>query len=399
MNGDTPPRVLVAGAGIGGLCLAAALDRVGVPCDVREQAAAWGPVGVGLQLAPSAVRLLHRLGLAGELRACATRPRALEIRWWRDGSLLSRTELGDSCEALYGAPYYTVHRADLHDALLGLVGHRVHPGHRLIGVEQRENEAVAHFADGAVLDADAIVGADGVHSTVRASVLRDRAAPVFAGQVVYRGLVPADRVARLGGEPMVNVWVGPDRHCVCYPVSSGGQFSFAATAPAAGQPPAESWSVEGDPRELAAAFAGWNDSVQELVRAAGPMRRWSLHDREPLTAWSVSRVTLLGDAAHPMLPFMAQGANQAIEDAAVLAACLAASPVDVPDALRRYEAIRMPRTALVQRGSRQSGRAMHTHDGVAEPRRDSPVRKSATATLAALAWLYGYDAEQAAARR
>lgn len=390
----------MVGAGIGGLALAAALRRAGVRCEVYEQASRLSEVGAGLQLAPNAVRLLHRLGLADRLRAFAVRPEAMEIRRWDDGRLLSGTELGAACEAMYGAPYYTVHRAHLHEALLEAAGRdTVRLGRRVTGLRRGDGEVLLGFDGGERRAADVVVGADGIHSAVRACLVRD--APVWSGETVYRGLVPGEALPELVRDPRVRVWMGPGRHCVCYPVSAGRWISFAATVrsdTSDGLPP-ESWSAAGDPADLVRAYRGWEATVERLVRAARdvPVRRWALHDREPLARWSAGRVTLLGDAAHPMLPFRAQGANQAVEDALSLAVCLAdADAATAPAALRRYEALRVPRTTAVQQGSRGSARVMHLDDGEEQRRRDGAM--GAATALRAMAWLYGHDAEHAARR-
>jgi salicylate hydroxylase len=389
----TPLTVAVVGAGIGGLTLAAALSRTGVRCEVFEQARCLSEVGAGIQIAPNAARLLHRLGLERRLRACAVRPRAIEMRRWSDDAPLASTVLGDECERLYGAPYYTIHRAHLHEALVGLLTDNVlHLGRRVIGVADLPDRAVLRFDDGAVYAADVVVGADGIHSVVREALVAD--APVFSGQTIYRGLLPRERAPLLAGDPAVRLWLGPGQHCVCYPVSGGQAVSFAATCPAAGWS-TESWSAIGDPDALADAYRGWNRAVVDLVRAAGTVRRWALHDRVKLTRWSSARLTLLGDAAHPMLPFMAQGANQAIEDALTLAACLTLTTSPrVPEELRRYEALRAPRTELVQRRSRDSAGALHLPDGPAQAERDAGL--PGFLDLRGQEWLYGYDAERSA---
>ncbi|MCK1798564.1 FAD-dependent monooxygenase [Streptomyces sp. XM4193] len=387
-------RIAVVGAGVGGLTLAAALTRAGVPCTVHEQADRLSEVGAGLQLAPNAVRLLHRLGLADALGRRAVRPLSRDIRRWDDDRLLSRTVLGAECEARYGAPYTTVHRADLHAALLAVAGDSVRTGHRLSGLAQRPDGVVLRFADGTVEEADVVVGADGIRSTVRAELTRD--APEFSGQFIYRGLVPAEAVPGAADEPRVRIWLGPGRHCVCYPVSGGRSLSFAATAPGDGRHE-ESWTGTAEPGEAVAAYRGWNSTVVSLLDAAGTVGRWALHDRPTLERWSTDRITVLGDAAHPMLPFASQGANQAIEDAMALAACLVRSGSDAPAAaLRRYASVRAPRTGLLQKSSRERTEAMHLPDGPRQRERDTGF--AGTGGLREEAWLYGYDTLAAVAR-
>jgi salicylate hydroxylase len=217
--------------------------------------------------------------------------------------------------------------------------------------------------------------------------------PVFSGTAVYRGLVTGPAVAEFVANPKVRVWLGAHQHCVCYPVSGGSAVSFAATV-SAGEPDAEPWTAEADAAKLAAAYGEWSRPVRRLMRAAGRVRQWWLFDREVLPQWTVGRRTLLGDAAHPMLPFLAQGANQAIEDAAVLARCLVRGAAnDLPAALRRYEALRIPRATAVQRGSRRGAEVLQrpgSMDGSA--RRDAGARDAeGEAALRAMAWLYGYD--------
>ncbi|MEU6008148.1 FAD-dependent monooxygenase [Streptomyces sp. NPDC047453] len=385
-------RVAVAGAGIAGLTFAAALHRAGIDCHLYEQAEHLTEVGAGVQVAPNATRLLHRLGLRDRLRSVAVAPQAIEMRRWDDGRLLQRTPLGNLCRRRFGVPYYAVHRADLHSSLLSLVPpDRVHLGARLDAVTQDADEARLHLSDGTTVTADLVVGADGIHSIAREHIVADR--PQYSGQTIYRGLVPAERVPFLLTEPRVQLWFGPDQHCVCYPVSSGRQVSFGATVSASDWRE-ESWSARGDVAQLAAAYAGWHPDVARLIGAAETVGRWALHDRESTDRLSSGRVTVIGDAAHPMLPFQAQGANQAIEDAVVLAACLAdAGPGGLSTALRRYERIRLPRTTLIQRRSRDNAKTFHLADGDAQRRRDTSAQGSSG--LDRHEWLFGYDAEQA----
>jgi salicylate hydroxylase len=404
-------RIAVVGAGIGGLTTAAALHRAGLRCTVYEQAPQLAEVGAGLQLGPNAVRHLHRLGLAGHLAQVAVRPAAIEMLRWDDGRTIMQTPL-DGCPALFGAPYYTVHRAHLHQGLLDLLEPgTVRLGLRCTGIAERPGEVELRFADGSATTADLVVGADGIHSVVRGWLAPDE--PRFSGQTIYRGLLPAAAVP-WATRPRVRLWLGRDQHCVAYPVAGGQLVSFAATIPAARWHP-ESWVATGDPAELRGAYRGWHPDVRELIRAAPAVSRWALHDRATIPTWSTARVTLLGDAAHPMLPFLAQGANQAVEDAVALAACLraaaapptTASPTATPPAaapraaaggpvtvaLRRYEAVRVPRTTEVHRRSRANAMTLHLPDGDRQRERDAGLARSAG--LRDQGWLYGYDAELA----
>jgi salicylate hydroxylase len=384
------PEIAVIGAGIAGLTLAAALVRRGLTSVIFEQATGLAEIGAGVQIAPNASRVLHRLGLAARLDEVAVRPAATEFRRWADDRLIATTALGAECERLYGAPYYTIHRADLRNALAGLVsGMQIRLGWRLARVRDAADRAILDFDDRPSDHAHLVVGADGVRSVVRGRLAADQ--PVFCGLGVYRGLVPAGALPDMARRPAVRVWLGPGRHLVCYPVRGGALVSFAATAPsdAAGR---ESWHATGSLADLAQAFRGWNDTVQALIAAAGAIGHWTLHDRDPVRHLCAPRLALIGDAAHPMLPFTAQGANQAIEDAAALAACLAQRrDGDAAQAAQRYEAVRAARTARLQREARGRINGMHLPDGQAQRIRDRVLANQAS--LHQQAWLYGYDAE------
>lgn len=379
-------KIAIVGAGIAGLAFAAALDRAGIEFDVYEQAPLLSEVGAGVQLAPNATRLLHKLGLGDRLRATAVAPEAIEIHRWDDGSLLQRTPLGQACRDRFGAPYYTMHRADLHSGLLSLIpAERVRVAAQCVGVAQTDETARLEFSDGTKVVASLVVGADGIHSVVRECLADDR--PRYSGQTIYRGLVPAQRVPHLLDEPRVRLWFGPDQHLVCYPVSSGSQVNFAATV-AAPDWRGESWSARGSMLDVAPKFADWHKDVTTLIDAADEVGRWALHDRESLDRLGTGRVVLIGDAAHPMLPFRAQGANQAIEDAITLARCLSEAS-DLAAALRRYERIRLPRTDRIQQESRDSVRNYHLADGDAQRDRDAAANVSSG--LDEFEWLWGYD--------
>ena len=389
------PRVAVVGAGIGGLALAGALAANGTPYVVHEQTRVLSEVGAGVQLSPNAVRPLRRLGLGPVLDEHGVRIEAMEVRGW-NGRPVARTPLGAECERMFAAPYLTIHRAHLHEALLSLTGRdRLRLGERLRAAEETADGTGVRLAfdDGTVREADVVIGADGIHSTVRETLRTD--APVFSGLGIYRGLVPAEALPAQARERLVRLWLGPGGHFVCYPVASGAYLSYAATVPlTTGAPPRESWSRPGDPDALRAVFGGWTGLVADVVAAVDSTHLWALYDRPPLRTWSTNRITLLGDAAHPMLPFMAQGANQAIEDAVVLAACVAgAAPGGLIAALRRYEQIRLPRVTRIQRQSRANAETFHLADGAAQRRRDTSAQ--ASSGLDEHAWLFGYDADLA----
>ncbi|MBW4721483.1 FAD-dependent monooxygenase [Saccharothrix obliqua] len=381
--------IAVVGGGIAGLATAAALHRVGLRCDVFEQTRHLREIGAGVQLAPQAVRVLRRLGVGSHLDKVSVHPRMVEMRRWDDNAAISRTTLGEECAELYGAPYLTLHRADLHRGLLEAVPEgTVHLGARCVSVTEHADAVELRFADGTTRTADVVVGADGIHSAVREVLVADE--PRFSGQVIYRGLIPSGRLPFLVAEPKVVLWLGPGQHAVCYPVSRGASISVGFTVPAASGE-VESWSAKGDPADVVAAYAEWNEEVRAIAGAADEVGQWALHDRDPITRWSTDRVTVVGDAAHPMLPFLAQGANQAVEDAVALAACLGAT-TDPAAALRRYETARRERTALIQTRSRANTRVLHLADGEEQRERDLALR--ARANLHGQAWLYGYDVER-----
>jgi salicylate hydroxylase len=383
-------HVALVGAGIGGLAAAVALNRRGCRVTVYEQAAHLHEVGVGMHLSPNGARLLRRLGLGERLHEVAMCPEALEVRAWDTGATLFTQPMGPSWAARFGAPHYTVHRADLHRVLAEqLQGGQVRLGRRLVGFTQngrdisddRDDAVRLEFADGDVAEADVLVGADGVHSVVRRAVAGAEAT-CFSGHSAYRGVVPADRCARLSPQHMF-VWAGPQARLLCYPMRQGRLLTCVAVVPSPDLP-AESWSTPGDPVVLKDAFSGWNTEAADIVEALAEngVRRWALHDREPLTHWASGRVTLLGDAAHPMLPHHGQGASQAIEDAVALAHFLSQTPWAGPsEALRRYEALRQPHTARVQLATRGGGTL-----------RMGPGRSGAPSSLVDdVSWIQRYD--------
>jgi salicylate hydroxylase len=383
-------RIIVVGAGIGGLTAALTLTGAGFEVQVFEQAAELREVGAGVQISPNATRVLHRLGLEEPLRRFGVRPRAGVIRRWDDGREIARQPLADACERDFGAPYYHFHRAELLDLLSAAVPDGiVHLDHRCVGLTQNGERVEVQFHNGVTADADVVIGADGIHSTVRAAVIGPES-PHFSGHVAYRGLVPAERVAHLGIEVAASSWWGPDHHFVHYFVGAGARYlNWVAATP--GEWRLESWTARGEVADALKEFDGWHPQVRALISAADVTNRWALYDRDPLPRWTVGRVTLLGDAAHPMLPYMAQGAAQSIEDAAVLARCL--EHADVSGALQRYEETRQPRASRCQEGSRRNAIMYHLPDGEDQRKRDANLASSTTAPLPQNSWLYGHNVE------
>ncbi|SFY20000.1 FAD-dependent monooxygenase [Streptomyces atratus] len=383
-------RIAIVGGGIAGLVTATLLHAHGADVRIFEQSQQFGAVGAGIQLSPNGVRVLYRLGLADALAETGVRAGAIETRRWNDGSPIARVEHGADCDELFGAPYYLIHRADLQHCLLSALPEGiVELGKGCAGVVERPDEVELHLTDGSVTGADLVIGADGVHSVVRKAVVDDE--PRFSGYSVHRGLVPADVMPSFKDDPRVMFWLGPKRHVTYYPVVGGDTVHFSAVcATADGRP--ESSSSGRETEDLDAAFAGWHEEVRQVVTAAESVTRWGLFDRDLAARYTTDRVVLLGDAAHPTLPYLSQGANQALEDAVVLARCLReAGPGDLTPAVHRYERLRRPRTAEVHRRARELARTFHLPDGAHQVARDRGM--GASQSLQHLDWLYGYDTE------
>jgi salicylate hydroxylase len=383
--------IAVIGGGIGGLAAAVSLHRAGFAVDVYEQAPLLTEIGGGINMGPNAVRILYRLGLAPGLQREGVRPLGTHQRRWDDGRTLQRAPLNPLCEQLYGAPHLTIHRADLLAVIAaGFPAEHIHLGHRLVGLADNGDHVAAWFDNGARIAADILIGADGIHSAVRTALFGEEA-PQFAGCVAYRGLVPMDRIAGLGLEPGSQSWVGPGAHLVHYPVARGRLLNFV------GWTEHDSWNREDwtDRATVAralAAFAGWHEQVRQIIAAADTCFIWALFDRDPLPRWSIGRTTLLGDACHPMYPFMGQGAAQAIEDGATLTACLLADTADPAAALQRYERLRLPRVTRLQQMSRANKTRFHMRDGPEQQARDAEWARAADRSPEALRWLHGFDA-------
>ena len=386
-----PLKVAVVGAGIGGLSAALSLRRAGFAVDVYEQAAELTEIGGGINMGPNATRILRRLGLGEGLDRDGVRPAGTWQRRWQDGHTLQRAPLNPLCEELYGAPHMTIHRRDLLAVIAaGLPAEHIHLGHRLVGVADSGNKAEGWFENGGHIEADVLVGADGIHSAVRAALFGAQE-PRFAGCVAYRGLVPVGRIADLGLEIGSQSWLGPGAHLVHYFVSGGRLLNFVGWTEH-DRWSREDWTDRATIERALAAFEGWHGQVRRIIAAADTCFIWALFDRDPLPRWSVGRVTLLGDACHPMYPFMAQGAAQAIEDGAALAACLAAGSADPAAALARYERLRLPRVTRLQQMSRANKARYHMRDGSEQEARDAEWARAADRSPDALRWLYGFDA-------
>lgn len=355
-----PLRVAVIGAGIGGLAAALALRRRGFDVVIYERAGKLAEVGAGLQLGPNSVKVFRALGLEDALRRNAFEPTNMVSLQWDDASLRWRQPMRGFYADTFGAPYLTAHRADIHAMLHAAVGDvPLELGADCRGAETVNGTAAARFADGRDAEADIVVGADGIHSAIRTQHFGD-GAPRFTGMIAWRCMVPMKcvptRVGRCGSvrlEPGEYVgWIGPNGHVICYPIGAGGDVLNIFGGHYTADWVEESWSVPSTRAELIAAKAGWNEALIAMFAHVEHVFKWGIHDRDPLPQWSRGRITLLGDAAHPTMPTLAQGANMAIEDGYVLARLLVRHADDPEAALKAYCAERQPRTARVTLQSR-----------------------------------------------
>jgi salicylate hydroxylase len=388
-----PLHALVVGAGIGGTAAAIALRRAGLDVSLFEQTMAQRELGAGIQISPNASRLLGRYGLGDAMARAAVRPFEIVFRRWQDGRVLGREELGDAIENRYGAAYYHFHRADLIALLAEAFGPKeIKLGRRLVDIEQDERGVTARFQDGTSERGDLLIGADGIHSQVRERLFGEEK-PRFSGQIAYRGLAPAERVAHLGLPLDVTNWVGPGGHFVHYFVSAGRFLNFVAVSEESTWT-REQWSDRGSIADAAKIYEGWHPQITTILNAVDETFKWALFDRNPLPEWSQGRVALLGDACHPMLPYMAQGAAQAIEDGAALAACLKHVAFDIPSAFRAYVTLRKPRATEVQERSRANSTSFHLRDGPQQLERDHVfATRGVRGSPEAMNRLYGHDAE------
>jgi 6-hydroxynicotinate 3-monooxygenase len=347
-----PLNVAIIGAGMGGLATAAALRKVGIDVNVYEQAKQFVRLGAGIQVGCNAMKVLRGLGLEPRMRSQSFYPRSWNNRDWRTGEVKFDMIFGESAEAKFGAPYLLAHRGDLHAALASAVPEEcVRLNHKLVGLDEAADGVRLTFADGATVTADAVVGADGVHSVVR-DILFETAPVQYTGRIAYRTTYPA---TLLNGEKIDDCtkWWGEDRHIVIYYVKPDRSEIYLVTSQPEPEFRIESWSAKGDVCELRKAFAGFDRQVEQVLAACPDVHKWAIVDREALDRWADGKVTLLGDACHPMTPYMAQGAAMAIEDAAVLSRCLDGVYRDgIADAFRRFEATRRERTSRVQATSR-----------------------------------------------
>jgi salicylate hydroxylase len=387
------PRISIVGGGIGGLTAALALLQKGFDVTVFEQAKELAEIGAGIQLAPNAMKVLMSLGLEKQVLRTAFEPEAHVVRNWKTGNATATTRMKGVYHQQFGAGYYTFHRGDLHAALVeAMPMERVRLNAKCTGVRTVGDTAVLEFADGTQVESDVVIGADGIHSVIRESLFGAQP-PRFTGVVVWRGLVPADSVPKDLVSPDMTAWFGPRSTIVTYYVRGGEIINWAAFFEQDWRQ--ESWKIEGDKEEVLQTYANWHPSINQLVKNTNRLYKWALFDRDPLPQWTRGRITLLGDSAHPMLPYLAQGACMAVEDGYALATALARQPDNIEQALKAYEAERRPRTAQVQLASRARARVNQTQSPLIGMCRDigyaiSKFFRPSKHTYG-VEWIYGHD--------
>jgi salicylate hydroxylase len=356
------PKIAIVGAGIGGLALALSLIKSGYHVDVYEQAAELLELGAGVQIAPNGTRILRHLGLENALLAGgAVEAAGKEVRLWNTGEAWPLFDLGEDSVRRFGAPYWMIHRGDLHRELLSAVAARspgsVHTSHRLASFERNDTAVRLHFANDVTVEADMMIGADGVHSVVRSALFEEPRAQ-FTGIVAWRGIAPMDAIPESLRRNLGTNWIGPGGHCITYPLRGGRMMNFVGLVERDDWVK-ESWMEEGTTEECRADFDGWHSGLHAIIESAGKPFRWALLQRSALKTWTSGRVTLLGDACHPTLPFLAQGAIMALEDGIVLTRCLDAFKGDFAKAFARYEQLRLPRTSAIVNGSQANIERFH----------------------------------------
>ena len=383
-------KVIIVGAGLGGLTAASCLLRAGIDVEVYEQAPALAEVGAGIQISANSMHVLADLGLKDQIMKAGVRPGAYVFRLHDTGEELQRFSLAAEHEAMHGQPYNQLHRADLHEMLVDtardLKRDVIHVNHRATHFVENKNGVEVHFANGKVVKGDVLVGADGLKSIVRAQFLGDVPA-TYTGDGAWRITVPVERVAKPHLEEVMSVFMGPGGHCVCYYLRSGALLNFVGCIET-DEVSEESWTKKFPKAVLKAQLKGWHPTIQAIVDAADEdgCYRWSLHNRPPIRNWSTKRVTIMGDAAHPTLPYLAQGAAMAIEDAAVLTRALKMEK-NVAEALDLYQRNRVDRTARVVEVSTFNRRMFHL-PSVADMRAHFANRKEGEERNK---WLYSYN--------
>ena len=353
------PHILIAGAGIGGLATALALLRSGYEVDLYEQAHELKEVGAGVQISPNGTRVLHELGVGAALRELSCEASGKEIRLWSTGQTWKLFDLGSVSVQRYGHPYLTVYRPDLIEVLAqavrALKPDAIHFQAKVLGFEQRADQVALQFEQGQALG-DVLIGADGVHSRIRQQLFGEDQ-PLVTGLMAWRGVIPMERLPEHMRRPVGTNWVGPGAHVVHYPLHGGKLMNFVGVVERSDWQ-VESWSARGSVAECLADFRGWHEDVQSMIQAIAEPFKWALLQRPPLPTWGRGRVSLLGDACHPTLPFLAQGAVMTLEDAFILMRALQAE-TNAEQALQRYERARRTRTGRIVQGAADNTKRFH----------------------------------------
>jgi salicylate hydroxylase len=365
----TERSVIVVGAGIAGLTAALSLARASIPVLVVEQAPALREVGAGLQISANGTRVLFSLGLRERIMPLALEAQGKVVRMWNTGETRPLFDLGSVSTARYGFPYLMMHRADLHSALAAALEETapgtIRLGCRVTAMDEIDGGVRLTLSDGDTLFGRAVIGADGVHSTLRKHIFNDDA-PEYTGCMAWRGLARADKLPERLRSPVGTNWIGPGAHVIQYPVRRGELINFVGIVESQNWTE-ESWTQQGTREECAADFVGWHEDVLELIaNLDDEPNKWGLMGRRPMETWSRGNVCLIGDACHPTLPFLAQGANMAIEDGYVMALCLQRQPSDIPAAFHAFERLRLDRTSRIVLGSAENAQRFH-NPALADP--------------------------------
>ncbi|MGB5325659.1 MAG: FAD-dependent monooxygenase [Pseudomonadales bacterium] len=390
-------KILIAGGGIGGLTAALCCLQRGHQVIVLEQAATIAEIGAGIQLPPNAIKVLHKLGLQEQLAELAFRPEALEARMGVSGRNIFSVALSGAAGNHWQAPYLHIHRADyiavLRNALQTRAPNCLTLDAKITSVTQSGQDVTVSVAGNRHYSGDALIAADGIHSTVR-NIIGDDSPAAFTGNIAWRAVVPVEKLGKAKPPPTACVWMGSGRHAVTYLLRGGELANFVGVVERDDWR-VESWSARGEMADALQDFKGWHPGIVTLLEQADALSRWALYDRKPLQRWTDGRIALLGDAAHPMLPFMAQGAAMAVEDAWVVAEELSQGDASVSDRLMRYEQRRLARTSRMQAISRANASTFHRHSTAAKILHYTPMWLAGQLVPGLIRknfdWIYAYN--------
>ncbi len=393
-------KVIISGGGIGGLTAALCFIHHGHEVTVLERAAELGEVGAGIQVSPNAMKVFEALGMSNALAANAFRPESIETRMGISGRYIFKIPLADRAIKNWGSPYLHIYRPDYIEALLKAVKNKgediVRLNHEVTGYEQTGDGIIAKLTNGRQVLGEVLIGADGIHSPTRTQMLGVEK-PQFTGNVAWRAVVPIEKLGEDIPNPTACAWMGPGRHCVTYRLR-GGKLANLVAVVERDDWTKESWTEKGTKEEALADFKGWNSTIINIIKNAQTLYRWALFDRPSLERWVDGRVALLGDAAHPMLPFMAQGAAMAVEDAWVVAKTLSEPNVKIEEALKTYQHLRYDRASHVQAGSRGNAKTFHQSSRLGQIKTYGPMWLAGKIAPAAIHkrqnYLYGHDVTQ-----